>query len=120
MLPDPPAAECERCVGEITYGHSPPGKPSCVTVNALPPANILPVRGMPVSFGLTLKLTVPVPVLLLAEVTSTHVAWLTASQLQVLAVVMVKLPTPPASENNSLVFDMVSVQAGGGVVLAIR
>ena len=103
-LPVPPAAFTFKSVGVTVKV-----QPDCwLTVKVCPPAVIVPVRGGP-AFGCTVKAIAPLPVpLLLVRVIQGTL--LDADQVQPAAVVILKLPLPPATGMVALVGFKVKAQ----------
>ncbi len=98
-LPVPPCQPTYSLIGEIEYLHDDDGG-DCVTVNVCPAMAIVPVRWLVVVLAATVKLTVPLPVALLAEVIVIQLALLVAVQGQLLEAVTLTLPVPAFESND--------------------
>jgi len=87
-VPVAPFASNFRLVGETAR---PQPVPACATVTVWPATVTVPVREAPPLLAATLKLAVPLPVMLLADVRVIQLAFVPAVHAHVLPVVTVKL-----------------------------
>jgi hypothetical protein len=94
-VPVPPAAGVETASGLTKKLHA----VACVTEKGVPAIRNIAVRLVIAVFGVTLKLTVPLPVPLAPLTTVTHGAPPVAVHTQPPVVVTATLPVPPAFVN---------------------
>jgi hypothetical protein len=101
-VPVPPAAAIDSLDGEMLYEHGTGAGASCVTVTVRPSIVMVPVRCAPL-LAATLKVTVPLPLPVAADVIVIHAAPLVALHVQSAPVVTaIGSPGPPAAATDAV------------------
>src|SRR5262249_13562738 len=102
MLPDAAVAAKLAPAGEMENEHEGVGEPAWLTLKVMPPAVIIPLRGVELAFADTEKFTVPLPVPLAPDVTVIQGKLLTADHMQPADAFTPKLPAPPPAPSDAL------------------